>query len=176
MEYEDGFTGLEAAIVLIAFVVVAAVFSYVMLSAGFFSTQKSQEVTYAGIKQATSNLVPNGALYGEMDANDRLDVLMVYMTNPQGNQPINMSEIKFLIAVNDGPMEDISQLGVTGFLPGTIMPDGFTAQFYVHFAGYQGIGGPKAGDRFTLEIKPPVGPSVLYQRTLPSGYEGGVLD
>jgi len=31
---EDAFTGLEAAIVLIAFVVVAAVFSYVMLNAG----------------------------------------------------------------------------------------------------------------------------------------------
>jgi len=41
---EDAFTGLEAAIVLIAFVVVAAVFSYVVLGAGFFTTQKSQEV------------------------------------------------------------------------------------------------------------------------------------
>jgi len=40
---DDAFTGLEAAIVLIAFVVVAAVFSYVVLGAGFFTTQKSQE-------------------------------------------------------------------------------------------------------------------------------------
>ena len=31
------------AIVLVAFVVVAAVFSYVMLGAGFYTTQKSQE-------------------------------------------------------------------------------------------------------------------------------------
>nr|AAB32838.1 flagillin {N-terminal} [Methanospirillum hungatei, GP1, flagellar filaments, Peptide Partial, 46 aa] [Methanospirillum hungatei] len=46
------FSGLEAAIVLIAFVVVAAVFSYVMLGAGFFATQKSQEVTYSGVKQS----------------------------------------------------------------------------------------------------------------------------
>ena len=35
MNTEEGFTGLEAAIVLIAFVVVAAVFSYVVLGAGF---------------------------------------------------------------------------------------------------------------------------------------------
>ncbi len=34
---DAAFTGLEAAIVLIAFVVVAAVFSYVMLGAGFFT-------------------------------------------------------------------------------------------------------------------------------------------
>ena len=38
---DEGFTGLEAAIVLIAFVVVAAVFSYVVLGAGFFTTQKA---------------------------------------------------------------------------------------------------------------------------------------
>ncbi|MHC1629400.1 MAG: archaellin/type IV pilin N-terminal domain-containing protein, partial [Methanoculleaceae archaeon] len=36
---ERAFTGLEAAIVLIAFIVVAAVFSYVVLGAGFFTTQ-----------------------------------------------------------------------------------------------------------------------------------------
>ena len=40
---EEGFTGLEAAIVLIAFIVVAAVFSYVVLGAGFYTTQKAQE-------------------------------------------------------------------------------------------------------------------------------------
>lgn len=34
---KDGFTGLEAAIVLIAFVIVAAVFSYVIFVAGFFA-------------------------------------------------------------------------------------------------------------------------------------------
>ena len=43
---DEGFTGLEAAIVLIAFVVVAAVFSYVVLGAGFFTTQKAQQVIY----------------------------------------------------------------------------------------------------------------------------------
>ena len=37
---EKGITGLETAIILIAFVVVAAVFAYTALSAGLFSTQK----------------------------------------------------------------------------------------------------------------------------------------
>ncbi|WP_421909142.1 archaellin/type IV pilin N-terminal domain-containing protein [Methanolacinia petrolearia] len=32
----EGFTGLEAALVLVAFIVVATVFSYVILGAGFF--------------------------------------------------------------------------------------------------------------------------------------------
>jgi len=56
MKNEDGFTGLEAAIVLIAFIVVAAVFSYVILGAGFFTTQKSQEVVHTGVTQASSSL------------------------------------------------------------------------------------------------------------------------
>ncbi len=61
---ENAFTGLEAAIVLIAFVVVAAVFSYVVLGAGFFTTQKSQQVVHAGVTQAASNIVVKGNVYG----------------------------------------------------------------------------------------------------------------
>jgi flagellin FlaB len=60
----DAFTGLEAAIVLIAFVVVAAVFSYVVLGAGFYTTQKSQETVYKSVEQATSNIQMVGNVYG----------------------------------------------------------------------------------------------------------------
>ena len=61
---ENAFTGLEAAIVLIAFVVVAAVFSYVVLGAGFFTTQKSQEVVHTGVSQASSSMEIIGNVYG----------------------------------------------------------------------------------------------------------------
>jgi flagellin FlaB len=60
----DAFTGLEAAIVLIAFVVVAAVFAYVVLGAGFFTTQKSQEVVHTGVAQASTNVEVAGEVYG----------------------------------------------------------------------------------------------------------------
>ncbi|MFA5295307.1 MAG: archaellin/type IV pilin N-terminal domain-containing protein [Methanoregulaceae archaeon] len=65
---EEAFTGLEAAIVLIAFVVVAAVFSYVVLGAGFFTTQKSQEVIHAGVQSAASNIIVKGDVYGIADS------------------------------------------------------------------------------------------------------------
>ncbi len=64
---EKGFTGLEAAIVLIAFVVVAAVFSYVMLGAGFFTTQKSQEVVHTGVAQASSSVELSGDVIAHGD-------------------------------------------------------------------------------------------------------------
>jgi flagellin FlaB len=60
----DAFTGLEAAIVLIAFVVVAALFSYVVLGAGFFTTQKAQETVYSGVGMASSSLEILGDVYG----------------------------------------------------------------------------------------------------------------
>ena len=65
---EKGFTGLEASIVTIAFIVVAAVFSYVMLGSGFSTTQKSQEVVHCSVSQASSSL----ALDGDVIAKERL--------------------------------------------------------------------------------------------------------
>ena len=59
---EKGITGLETAIILIAFVVVAAVFAYTALSAGLFSTQKAQEAVYAGLKEAQSTLELKGGV------------------------------------------------------------------------------------------------------------------
>ena len=64
---DQAFTGLEAAVVLIAFVVVASVFSYVVLNTGFFVTQKSQEVIYSAVGQADSVLGPIGGVYGVTD-------------------------------------------------------------------------------------------------------------
>lgn len=61
---DKGFTGLEAAIILIAFVVVAAVFSYAMLGTGFFTSQKSQDVVHRGITGASSGLLLIGEVYG----------------------------------------------------------------------------------------------------------------
>src|SRR5512136_1978999 len=58
--HEKGITGLETAIILIAFVVVAAVFAYTALSAGLFSTQKSQEAVYSGLKEARSTIELRG--------------------------------------------------------------------------------------------------------------------
>lgn len=55
---ERGITGLETAIIIIAFIVVASVFAYTVLSAGLFSAQKADETVHSGVtqSQATSEL------------------------------------------------------------------------------------------------------------------------
>lgn len=59
---QRGITGLETAIILIAFVVVAAVFAYTALSAGIFSAQKGQETIYSGLKQAAGSMEMKGGM------------------------------------------------------------------------------------------------------------------
>ena len=82
---EKGFTGLEAAIVLIAFVVVAAVFSYVMLGAGFFTTQKSQEVVHTGVTQASSSVELSGDVISRGDtANTKIGNITLFLQLTSG--------------------------------------------------------------------------------------------
>ncbi|MEE8517726.1 MAG: archaellin/type IV pilin N-terminal domain-containing protein [Dehalococcoidia bacterium] len=59
---ESGITGLETSIILIAFVVVASVFAYAVLSAGLFTADKSKEAVNAGIDLATSSLEIMGSM------------------------------------------------------------------------------------------------------------------
>ena len=84
----DAFTGLEAAIVLIAFVVVAAVFAYVVLGAGFFTTQKAQETVYKSVEQSTTNLLLIGNVYGLSQIIPALPRSNSLSVLPRGHQPL----------------------------------------------------------------------------------------
>jgi flagellin FlaB len=92
---ENAFTGLEAAIVLIAFVVVAAVFSYVVLGAGFFTTQKSQEVVHTGVAQASSSLEIVGYVYGLQSASSTstLGSIKFAVANTAGGAAVDVKQM-----------------------------------------------------------------------------------
>jgi flagellin FlaB len=74
---ERGITGLETAIILIAFVVVASVFAYTVLSAGIFSSQKAKEAIYSGLEEVRAALSLNGSIVAEdTDSDDDVDQLV----------------------------------------------------------------------------------------------------
>ncbi|MBN1367426.1 MAG: hypothetical protein JW967_05835, partial [Dehalococcoidales bacterium] len=52
---QKGITGLETAIILIAFVTVASVLAYSVLSAGIFSSEKGKAAVYQGLDQASAS-------------------------------------------------------------------------------------------------------------------------
>ena len=59
---ERGITGLETAIILIAFVVVASVFAFTVLSTGVFSAERGKETVLAGLNEAQASLSSSGQL------------------------------------------------------------------------------------------------------------------
>jgi len=195
MKKETAFSGLEAAIVLIAFVVVAAVFSYVMLGAGFFATQKSQEVTYSGIKQSTSNLIIDGNLYGAGQKTAGLiHTLTFWLTIPEGGQAQSMNEVSYVMTrttaagVVKGPVAFLGSRGAIAYLAeglgysatGTLLSPGGKVKVVVDLydIGQSSAYGdlvPSAGEKFSLEIKPSVGAATLLTKSLATGFIGGEI-
>ncbi|UUX93885.1 flagellin [Methanoplanus endosymbiosus] len=111
---DEGFTGLEAAIVLIAFVVVAAVFSYVVLGAGFFTTQKSQEVVYSSVDMASSSMEVLGDVYGisadTSTTNKRINAVQFILGLTAGGTPVDLAKTT-LVFQNDRTIKDLTRLG-----------------------------------------------------------------
>ncbi|ADB58439.1 flagellin [Archaeoglobus profundus] len=88
-----GFTGLEAAITLIAFITVAAVFSYILLGAGFFSTQKGQEVVHTGVQQVSSSVEIIGSIIGYGNTTGGyLNGTTLTIQLAAGGQPIDLNK------------------------------------------------------------------------------------
>jgi flagellin FlaB len=90
---EQAFTGLEAAIVLTAFIVVAAVFSYMVLGAGFFSTEKAKAVVHSGVEQATSSVETSGDVIGVKGGSGNLSDVIIYVGLTAGENPIDMTKL-----------------------------------------------------------------------------------
>jgi archaeal flagellin FlaB len=95
LRHEKGITGLETAIILIAFVVVAAVFAYTALSAGLFSTQKSQEAVYSGLREAQSTVELKGGIIatgGTIGATGSVKQISFVVSNALGGESIDFTQ------------------------------------------------------------------------------------
>lgn len=74
LKQERGVTGLETAIILIAFVVVASVFAFTVLSTGIFSAERGKETIHAGLKGARSSMAIKGSVIANGVANQTLSL------------------------------------------------------------------------------------------------------
>ena len=66
---QRGITGLETAIVLIAFVVVASVFAFAVLSTGLLSSEKSKETVLGALSETSSTLTIRGEIIADANSN-----------------------------------------------------------------------------------------------------------
>jgi len=175
---DDAFTGLEAAIVLIAFVVVAAVFSYVVLGAGFFTTQKSQEVVHTSVAQASSSVEVIGDVYGRAKIPATgIDTLEFTLGLTAGGGVVDMnstvmtytnaSTYKILTHGTDGGVPGADEWTIFAVknevTTGTVLERG--EQFVMQVKVPEEI---TANGQFTLEVKPATGATLAITRTAPA--------
>ncbi|MDV2482346.1 flagellin [Methanoculleus sp. Wushi-C6] len=171
---DNAFTGLEAAIVLIAFVVVAAVFSYVVLGAGFFTTQKSQEVVHTSVGQTSSSLEVVGNVYGAKNANV-IDTLRFDVGLTAGGSPVDMSKtvltysnatnLEYLAFKDGGGEPGAGQWTVFAKAGGDT--DNLLEAGEIFTLKAKVTTGFPVNDKARLELKPPVGAVLGLQRTAP---------
>jgi len=91
---QRGITGLETAIILIAFVVVASVFAFTVLSTGIFSSERSKETVYAGLEEAQSSLEPRGSLTaytGKVSTTETVFKVTFVVSNAVAGEPIDLT-------------------------------------------------------------------------------------
>jgi flagellin FlaB len=94
---EKGITGLETAIILIAFVVVASVFAFTVLSTGIFASERSKETVFAGLEEAKSSIEPRGSIIaykGRVDttsATDTIYKVVFVVSNAVAGEPVDLT-------------------------------------------------------------------------------------
>jgi flagellin FlaB len=187
---ERGITGLETAIILIAFVVVASVFAYTVLSAGIFSSQKGQEAVYTGLQTARSTLALKGDVVAHSNGNEVTE-LVVCVYNALNGAPIDLT------APTDGgngtAAGNSSNVVVVSYADSTqriddiywsavqlgkgngdsILDPGETFQITIDLAAV--AGGVGTYRTFDIDIKPPVGSVLTIERTTPAALDDWMI-
>ena len=91
---EKGITGLETAIILIAFVVVASVFAFTVLSTGVFASERSKETVFSGLEEAKSSIEPRGSVIaykGNEGSNDTIYKVSFVVSNAVAGEPVDLT-------------------------------------------------------------------------------------
>jgi flagellin FlaB len=99
-----GIVGIEAAIVLIAFVVIAAALAYVVINMGFYSAQKAKSTIDKGIQEATSALELDGFIAGKTNTTvgtnaTAITFLAIPIKLAVGQEQVDMAQNTVVVAV-----------------------------------------------------------------------------
>jgi flagellin FlaB len=183
---QKGITGLETAIILIAFVTVASVLAYSVLSAGIFSSERGKAAVYSGLQSAQSTMSLKGSVVGT--AEDSADVLFGGVGYTTAD---HLGKITFNLALAiSGDSIDLelcvfnywdTVLGVTALTldtgtptagdwsydlvtgTGSILSGTDEAVINVYLPATSDV---SSYNTFTVQINPPTGASITLQRTI----------
>ena len=176
---QKGITGLETAIVLIAFVVVSSVFAFAALSTGLFSSDKSKETINAGLSEARGTLEIRGSVIAKTNTTgDVIDEMYVFLANAAGGEAVNLTLGETLITYTDASQStplastaDFTVAGLGGADTDKLVEIGEMYQITIKGLEAKLTTDLKVDTDFILEIKPPQGAVLHIQRRTPVVYE-----
>ena len=167
--HQRGMTGLETAIILIAFVTVASVLAYSVLSAGIFSAERGKETVYKGLEQAQATMEVNGSVLGLSSDNATLDSVQFVVGLSIPNSKVDAAAI--VVNYFDDEMHsesvnatwtihgDSTERGTTTFIEGDEL---FTGLITIPAAATL-----DTYHAFTVQVIPPTGATLTIARTTP---------
>ncbi|MEM2385716.1 MAG: archaellin/type IV pilin N-terminal domain-containing protein [Candidatus Bathyarchaeia archaeon] len=94
-----GVVGIEAAIVLIAFIIVAAALSYVVVNMGLFITQKTKDTMQEGVDESQSALQLDGIIVGKTNNERQVEWLILPVKLSVGKAALDFKKEAIVISV-----------------------------------------------------------------------------
>ena len=181
---QRGITGLETAIVLIAFVVVASVFAFAVLSTGLLSSEKSKETVLGGLEETSSTLSIRGDIIGDANAGmTAIDTVKFTLTSAaQSAEAVDLSSTGVVITYldQDQAMNCTNASGsgasycfwTTDWVIGSgeLVDPGEQVDVTVNLSNMTPVLGLKK--EFTIQVKPNTGAVVIVNRTTPPEFKG----
>ncbi len=166
---QRGITGLETAIILIAFVTVASVLAYSVLTAGIFSAERGKETVYKGLEQAEGGMEVASVVLGLSTNQTKLDAVQFFICLVIPNEVVDTNAIvvnywdkdvhaegcSVLLEIAD----DSTERGTASMLENDeLFKVTVTVPASANVVAYE---------IFTVELLPPVGNAVTLTRSLP---------
>jgi flagellin FlaB len=175
---ESGQAALENAIILIAFIVVASVFAFTILSAGTASTDAGEEAIYSGLEGVQSSMSIKGAVIAQDDgATGAVTDVLFTLSLVAGGDPVDLTAgagqvmtIGYRDATQHNPNLTWTPTFIVhqdGAAADNLLEEGEQVQISVDVSGLT-LG---ANTPFTLEVKPPTGAVLNVNRTTPPAIE-----
>ena len=194
--YRRGMTGLETAIILVAFVITAAAFAFVVLNMGFLTAEKAQSVISSGMTEASSALLIDSGVVGQFGSTggDQADIdltkLTFYIKLSQGHEPIDLDDSKLVATYTNARChgEIYNANGTCMTVQGvnsdgdSLIETGEKFKVTVEFAEllYDSMVDPQPAsqddvyahpyEEFRIELRPSAGAVLTIERQLPAVY------
>ena len=176
---EQGITGLETAIILIAFVVVATIFAFVVLTTGVFSAERGKETVFAGLEKARGSMeIRGGIVVTATGTTLAVDSIQFAVATSAGGEPVPMnpggSNNRTVMAYRDDDIVDndvsFSVVDIVGDSDTLLEPGELKVITIDASTGGDISPDPTIdpNERFTIEVQTPVGATLDITRTMPA--------